>query len=538
MTITPVLDAEGSITHYVAIKLDITRRRADEAALTEAEQRHRLAIDAAELGTWRHDVVNDSFQLSDRARQHLNVSASTVTLADVLASVAPGDVARVRSAIGAAYDPSGSGRTSVECAIVGPSRQEHRITVHARVHFAGTEADRSARFAIGTTRDVTKERETEEQLRAAQRMEAIGRLAGGVAHDFNNILGVILSYAELASEDLRPEDPLRADLNEIEQAAHRATALTRQLLAFSRRQVLEPEDVDLGQVVDALGKMLQRLIGEDVLLQTNAAPDLFVTWVDRGQIEQVLMNLAVNARDAMPGGGELRIRTANVRLSAARAAQLEVAAGDYVELAVSDTGSGMDEALVSRIFEPFFTTKPVGKGTGLGLSMVHGIVRQSGGGIAVDSVVGRGSTFHVYLPRHSGDSLSRPSQATERHGTGGYERILVVEDEASLRGVIKRVLSSAGYNVTLAANAGEALLLCEQSGRAFDLLLTDVVMPGMHGPELVRRLAQLCPTSVLFMSGYNDEMIENRGLDGVPLLRKPFDRATLGRAVRAALDAR
>jgi CheY-like chemotaxis protein len=356
-----------------------------------------------------------------------------------------------------------------------------------------------------------------------------------VAHDFNNILGVILSYAEIAVEDLRPGDPMRADIEEIEKAAHRATALTRQLLAFSRRQVLEPEDVDLGQLVDAVGKMLQRLIGEDVVLRTTAGPDLFVTRVDRGQIEQVLMNLAVNARDAMPGGGELRIRTANTTLDEARATPLELAPGDYVEVAVSDTGCGMDDALLTRIFEPFFTTKPVGKGTGLGLSMVHGIIRQSGGGIAVSSAVGLGTTFRVYLPRRTGEALTRLSMV-ERRGNGGSERILVVEDEDSLRGVIKRVLSSAGYDVTLAANPGEALLLCEQGG-AFDLLLTDVVMPGMHGPELVERLARLCPPRVVYMSGYNDDMIENRGLEGVTLLRKPFDRETLGRTLRTVLDA-
>jgi two-component system cell cycle sensor histidine kinase/response regulator CckA len=377
-----------------------------------------------------------------------------------------------------------------------------------------------------------------EQLRAAQKMEAVGRLAGGVAHDFNNLLSVILSYAEVAELGLNAEDPLRSDLNEIVRAAQRAESLTRQLLAFSRRQVLKPESLELNSLVGGVSRMLSRLIGEHIVLEVRAGQGLLQARADRGQIEQVLLNLAVNARDAMPDGGTLTIATALVSLDSTRAAALEIAAGPYLELSVSDTGTGMDEATQARIFEPFFTTKEVGKGTGLGLATVYGIILQSGGGIGVESQPGQGTTFRIYLRHEPGaDEECAPASIPAPVIAPRRETILVVEDEEALRNVIRRVLSSAGYKVIVAAGAREALLECMDRGPEVSLVLTDVVMPGMNGRELAERLAPLCPSAkMMFMSGYNDEDIERHDVLGENFLRKPFDRKTLTRKVRGALE--
>ncbi|MFI5302672.1 MAG: ATP-binding protein, partial [Polyangiales bacterium] len=391
----------------------------------------------------------------------------------------------------------------------------------------------------GISIDVTAQRDTEEQLRAAQKMEAVGRLAGGVAHDFNNLLSVILSYTELALLDLRQEDPLRADLDEISQAAKRAAGLTRQLLAFSRRQLLQPEPLDLNELVSSLANMLRRLIGEDVELRVSAGTSVFETKADRGQIEQVLLNLVVNARDAMPDGGRVTLSTSNVWLDEHRASATDVPPGAYVELTVQDTGFGMDATTRERIFEPFFTTKGVGKGTGLGLSMVYGIVRQSGGGIFVESEPASGATFRIYLPRHEADEPAPSVTGYASRTVRGNESILVVEDEAALRNVVRRTLTSVGYRVIVAANAAEALDVCSQRPDQVQLVLTDVVMPGMSGRELAERLVTLCPTiKVLFMSGYTDEAIARHGVLGPGFLRKPFDRRTLTDCVRRTLDER
>jgi two-component system cell cycle sensor histidine kinase/response regulator CckA len=397
---------------------------------------------------------------------------------------------------------------------------------------------------FATIEDITErkqaeqlQRDTEAQLRAAQKMEAVGRLAGGVAHDFNNLLSVILSYAEVAQSGLRSEDPLRADLHEIVRAAQRAEALTRQLLAFSRRQVLKPESIDLNGLVAGVTRMLARLIGEHIVLDVKPSTSVLPTRADRGQIEQVIMNLAVNARDAMPDGGKLTLSTENVELDDAQAASMEIEPGEYVELAVADTGVGMDAATKARVFEPFFTTKAVGKGTGLGLATVYGIVRQSGGGISVESSPGAGATFRVYLKREEGLEDVAPASVPYAPASPGRETILVVEDEEALRNVIRRVLSSAGYEVIVASGAREALLECAERGREVNLVLTDVVMPGMNGRQLAEKLSPLCPSAKLvFMSGYNDEDIQRHDVLSQNFLRKPFDRKTLTRKVRCALD--
>ena len=379
----------------------------------------------------------------------------------------------------------------------------------------------------------------EEQLNKVQRLEAVGRLAGGVAHDFNNLLSVIITYAGFALEDLRRTDPMRADLEEVQRAGQRAAELTRQLLAFSRKQVLEPEVLDLNEVVGGIEAMLRRLLGEDIDIVVHTADGLGRVEADPGQIEQVIMNLAVNARDAMPSGGKLTIETANVELDQDYAnGRVGVKPGRYVQLVVSDTGCGMDDQTLARVFEPFFTTKGQDRGTGLGLATVYGIVKQSGGNIWVYSEPDRGTSFKVYLPR-----VDAPATAAKRptapQVAAGDETVLVVEDEVAVRRAAERILSRAGYQVLAAANGGEALLLCERHDGTIDLLLTDVVMPQMSGRELAERLAEIRPgLRTLYMSGYTDNAIVHHGVldPGTRFISKPFSVADLTRKVREVLD--
>jgi two-component system, cell cycle sensor histidine kinase and response regulator CckA len=379
----------------------------------------------------------------------------------------------------------------------------------------------------------------EEQLAHAQKMEDVGRLAGGVAHDFNNLLTVVLSYAEMILTDLRPDDPLRADVGAIKEAGERGADLTRRLLAFSRRQALEPKALDLNQTLTGMETMLRRLLGADVALTVLPSPGLAAVKADPGQLERVVMNLAVNARDAMPAGGELTIETANVELDEAFSRDHHgVEPGPYVLLAVSDTGQGMDKATQARIFEPFFTTKERGKGTGLGLATVFGVVRQSGGHVWVYSEVGRGTTFKIYFARADG-ALGLPSQppASGAHARGS-ETILLVEDDETVRAVAGSALRRNGYHVLEAPNGGEAHLICERYPATIHLLLTDVVLPYMSGRELAERATVLRPAmNVLFMSGYPDEAVVHRGilLGGVAYLQKPLTPSTLLRKVREVL---
>ncbi len=378
----------------------------------------------------------------------------------------------------------------------------------------------------------------EEQLRLSQRLEAIGHLAGGVAHDFNNILSVILNNAGFVLEAMPESDPARADVLEIETAARRAAELTRQLLAFSRRQILEPQPLSLNATVTAFQGMLGRLLGEDIELALGLAADAGTVLADPGKIEQVIMNLAVNARDAMPQGGRLTLETANVDLDGAYQEQhAAVAAGRYVMLAVSDTGTGMDAETRAHVFEPFFTTKEAGKGTGLGLATVYGIVKQSGGYIWMYSEPGRGTTFKVYLPR-----IDAPPEARRRAApavTRGSETVLVVEDEAPVRRMTERMLRAAGYGVLSAASGAEALALDDATLARVGLLFTDVVMPGMSGRELANRLLARAPRlRVLFTSGYTDDAIVHHGVldPGTAFIEKPFTAAQLTRKIRSVLD--
>ena len=396
-------------------------------------------------------------------------------------------------------------------------------------------------------RDITQQKQaeealrlSEENLRQSQKMEAVGRLAGGVAHDFNNILTAIIGYSELLQGKFELGDPRLNDLEEIRQAAERAASLTRQLLAFSRKQIFAPKVLNLNNLILNLDKMLRRLLSEDIKLVTIPGENLGEVMADPGQIEQVILNLAVNARDAMPRGGVITIETQNVFLDAAYAQKyVEVQPGDYVMLAVSDTGSGLDEASRARIFEPFFTTKKLGQGTGLGLSTVHGIIKQSGGHITVYSEVGQGATFKVYLPR-----LRQPVQAEAAAPASytldrGTETILLVEDEDMVRQVARRILEMHGYTVLEAASGPDALLVSQKTPGSIHLMLTDVVMPGMSGGETAERLqAQRPELKVLFMSGHTENSIVHHGVldPGVAFIQKPFRSERLVHQVRQMLD--
>jgi two-component system cell cycle sensor histidine kinase/response regulator CckA len=379
---------------------------------------------------------------------------------------------------------------------------------------------------------------SEEQFRQAQKMEAVGRLAGGIAHDFNNILSVILPYGDLLRAESSSAD-MRDYASEICTAAERAANLTRQLLMFSRQQVVEPQVLDLNVVIGGMNEMLKRLVGEDVELALAAGQSLGSVMADRGGVEQVVMNLVVNARDAMPTGGKLTIETTNAVLDEQyEGSHLGVKAGPYVILTVSDTGIGMDKATQSRIFEPFFTTKEKEKGTGLGLSTVFGIVQQSGGSVWVYSELGRGTTFKVYLPRVN-ETAAVAQPAVIVPSSRGTETILLTEDDDQVRAAARNILQRSGYVVIEARNGGEALLICEKRADRIHLLLTDVVMPLMSGPELAKRLLTLRPDMrVLCMSGYIDDSIVRHGVreSGIPYLQKPITPDGLARKVREVLD--
>ncbi|MBL9089470.1 MAG: response regulator [Planctomycetia bacterium] len=394
---------------------------------------------------------------------------------------------------------------------------------------------------VAVKRDVTQQLRMAEQLQQAQKMESVGRLAGGVAHDFNNLLTVIVGYGEMVQAALHPSDPLRAKVDQILSAGRRSAGLTRQFLAFSRRQTLKPVVLDLNALLTDLQKLLGRLIGEDVHLELRLAPGLPRVLADPGQLEQVVMNLAVNSRDAMPTGGRLVLSTGARELPPGFAHDgAVVPAGPYVALEVTDTGTGMDAATLGRIFEPFFTTKERGKGTGLGLSTVYGIVKQSGGHLQVDSEVGRGTTFRILFPPSAGDAATPEPRPAAPSAHGGGLAVLLVEDEEPLRPLFRDMLVDLGYRVHVAANGGEALLKVEDGKLVPDVLLTDVVMPGMSGPALATRLRRTLPRlKVLYVSGYTDGALESHGASaaGGALLHKPFTADVLATRLAEVLAA-
>ena len=426
--------------------------------------------------------------------------------------------------------------TDVEMMIV-PKQGEARTVLASGRPIVDSEGHKLG--AVAAMIDITERKCLEQQFRHSQKMEAVGRLAGGVAHDFNNLLTIITGYSQMIQRNLEPGSPMRAHVDAVLKSGERAAALTHQLLAFSRRQDFTPRVLDLNTVVGNTEKMLHRLIGEDVELLTVLPAGLGLVRGDHGQIEQVIMNLAVNARDAMPNGGNLTLETANVELDEAYArGHMPAEPGSYVMLAVTDTGFGMDASTQAHIFEPFFTTKEPGKGTGLGLATVYGIVKQHGGNIWVYSEPGHGTSFKIYLPRvEMSAAKAEPHRATAR-ALRGSETILVVEDEQDVRSLVVRLLRSMGYWVLEASRADEALMVCLRHKGPVHLLLTDVVMPQMSGRDLLDRLRPLRPDiRVLFTSGYAEEALHRKVLEsGAAFLQKPFTEEALARKVRDVLD--
>jgi PAS domain S-box-containing protein len=393
--------------------------------------------------------------------------------------------------------------------------------------------------AVATLQDITERKELEDQFRQSQKMEAVGRLAGGVAHDFNNLLTIIGGYSQMVFDSLPPKDRIRQDVEAIIDASNRATALTRQLLTFSRRQLAQPKVLDVNRLLARMNRVLRRVIGEDLELKLDLGQGLGRIKIDPAQLEQVIMNLVVNARDAMPKGGQLSIQTSGVEMSAGSHRKLKLADGHYLQISVSDTGCGMSPETKSHLFEPFFTTKPKGKGTGLGLSTVYGIVKQCGGEIEVDTEPGKGSTFRIYLPLSEAPAMVSSHVRSTGLNLKGTETILLVEDEAEVRRFARELLTRQGYAILEAASGPDALRLWKRHRGAVDLLLTDVIMPQMSGRELADELKALRPDlKVLFMSGYTDDVIAQHGiLDlATEFLQKPFTHETLGRKVREVLD--
>jgi len=411
------------------------------------------------------------------------------------------------------------------------------ITVRISGRAVATE-DEPADVLEAIAEDITDRRLLEEQLRQAQKMDAVGRLAGGVAHDFNNLLMVISGYTEVMLDQLTLGHPLYAKAEAIQQASDRATTLTRQLLAFSRKQLLELKVIDVNAIVADMERLLRPLIGEDIELTTSLAPAVGCTRADAGQLEQVIMNLVVNAKDAMPNGGKICIRTTSVTLDDTyRPENTFIKHGPYVMISVSDTGQGMDRETQARIFEPFFTTKEKGKGTGLGLSTVYGIIKQSGGYVFVQSELGRGTVFTIYFPRvdEPSEALAAPASLA---AVGGTETILLVEDEESVRQLVRETLESRGYHVLEAPNGQDALAVASSHPDTIHLIITDVVMPGMSGHELVQQLLPVRPgAKVLYLSGYaEDAFASPLPADGKKtFLQKPFTLQSLSRKVREVL---
>ncbi len=514
------------------------RRRAEEE-LSVAEAKYLAIFEASPLAMWVFDVETLAFTAVNEAAVrnygYTRAEFMNMTLLDIRP---PEDAAAVREAVqtrSSADTPQSWRHKRKDGSIVLVEIEAHDLI------FAGRRARLSLVIDV-TERTRAQEalRVMEDQLRQSQKMEAVGRLAGGVAHDFNNILSIILSYCGMTLAELPEGDPIRDDLREIKKAGERAAELTKQLLMFSRHQLVERRVLDLTKVLGGMEKMIRRLVGADVEVTLLPSPSLGKVTADAGQIEQVVMNLVVNARDAMPRGGKLVLEARNVELDEEYVrSHFGVEPGSYVMFALSDTGSGMSREVQARVFEPFFTTKEKDKGTGLGLSTVFGIVKQSGGHIWLYSEPGRGTTFKIYLPRTAGPADAPSSPAPSMVTLRGSETILLVEDDEQVRAVACSILRRHGYRVIEAANGGEALLACEQHTATIHLLLSDVILPKISGRQIAERLSPLRPEmKVLFMSGYTDDAIMQHGVleSDVAYLQKPLTPEKLTRAVREVLS--
>ncbi|MEO8370375.1 MAG: PAS domain S-box protein [Candidatus Solibacter sp.] len=528
----PILDDQGKITGVVLVFRDVTQRRAAQRSLEESASRYRLLFESNPQCMWVYEIGTLRFLAVNEAAIARYGYTGEEFLGMTLRDIRPQeDVALLEQDTRV---PNRKLHTD------GPWRHRSKsgavffveITAHP-LHFDG----RSAKLVMAT--DITERLRLEENLRQSQKLEAVGQLAGGIAHDFNNLLTVIEGYAEMLGGELTPEDERRVPVKEILTAAQRAASLTRQLLAFSRRQILQPIRLSLNVNVQSTHRMLSRLLGEQIEIEAEPEAHLWDVFADPGQVDQIILNLAVNARDAMERGGTLTIRTANVSIESSVDAGLPE--GEYVCLSVSDTGEGMDEETQSRIFEPFFTTKEVGRGTGLGLATVYGIVKQSGGHIRVASAVGKGSSFSIYLPRATGAVPVAAVTAVDAEPGGPEgEVILVVEDDANIRHMVASMLTHAGYQVLAPETPREAIDLCRDAALKIEMLLTDVVLPEIDGLEVAKQAVAARPRlGVLFMSGYTEHpVLRLPGFDhGAPFLHKPFTRAALLAKVSGVLNA-
>jgi two-component system, cell cycle sensor histidine kinase and response regulator CckA len=518
------------VSQQLASAIDHKRH---EEALRHSEARYRSLIQSAVYGIYR-------------ARLEGNFLDVNPALIHMLGYESPEEVLTLDPQREVFVEPSAHAhlmqefqRTGkVDSAEVRWKRKDgSAITVRLSGRSADSGDDRDATVEI-IAEDVTERRALEDQFRQAQKMEAVGRLAGGVAHDFNNLLMVVSGYTEVLLEELNENDPLLPKIQAIQQAADRATTLTRQLLAFSRKQLLELKVVDVNSIVADMERLLRPLIGENIDLTTRLSPNVGHTRADAGQLEQVIMNLVVNAKDAMPNGGRILIQTSEENLDTVRQERFLIQPGPYILLSVSDTGGGMDKETQSRIFEPFFTTKEKGKGTGLGLSTVYGIVKQSGGYVFAHSEMGSGTTFRIYLPKVT-DPTGQPGVAKHQPmSIGGSETVLLVEDEESVRELVRETLKNKGYSVMEACDGISGMKVAEAHGGKIDILITDVVMPGMSGRELAQRITASRPTiKVLFLSGYTEDAIIHEGVldPGTAFLQKPFTLQALARKVRDVL---
>jgi PAS domain S-box-containing protein len=520
-----------------SIARDTTEQKRIEAALRESEERFRQLAENISMVFWLTSRADDSILYVSPAYERVWGRPCNSLYADPYAyfeTVHPDDRERAWEVFARNNDSS----YDIEYRIIRPDGSIAWIHDHG---FPIRDQDGQVYRVAGIATDITERKRLEEALLQSQKMEGIGRLAGGIAHDFNNLLTAIVGYAEFAEASLSPEDPVAADVEQIIRAANRAAELTSQLLAFARKQMIEPRVLNLNDLVLRMDKLLRRLIGEDVELIARPAPDLGLVKVDPGQFEQILINLAINARDAMPGGGKLTIETRNVFLGADDIRQYpEVIPGPHVLLAISDTGVGMNEVTRAHIFEPFFTTKELGKGTGLGLATCYGIVKQAGGHIWISSEPERGATFKIFLPRIEAEATPLASRAATILPRRGDETILLVEDEPLVRDLAVQALRAHGYTVLVAGSGGAALALARAHAGDIDLLVTDVVMPQMSGAQVAQRLSATRPgVKVLYISGYTENTTVHRDVleQGIAFLAKPFTPSALAHRVREVLDS-
>ena len=512
------------------------QRKEAEKQLHEVEARYRTLFHRSLEMVFVHDFAGQFVDVNERGLSLLGYDREEIKDIEFPVLLDEEDLPRAMEAMKKIYEQGFEDN-------INEYRVRTKDGKHIWIEVTGARLDRDGEpmGVIGLARDITQRKKLERQLNSAQRMEAVGRLAGGIAHDFNNMLTVITSYSGFLLELFQQGDPSREDVQEILRAANRATKLTQQLLAFGRRQAAQPTVLDLNEVMREMDRMLQRLITEDIELRTLFEEELGAVKADRGQLEQVIMNLVINARDAMPHGGKLTVQTANVVLDAHyfQDKAVDNPPGPYVMLSVSDTGTGMDAHIKEHIFEPFFTTKAEGQGTGLGLATIYGIVKQNEGCVWVYSEIGVGTTFKVYLPRIETVRTIEAAPSSKQAALAGEETILLVEDERAVRMVAGRILSRAGYGILEAESAIDALSLIEQHDGPIDLMLTDVIMPKMSGRELADRLKVLRPDiKVLFMSGYTNDVIAHHGVldEGTAFIEKPFTRDALLGKVRTTLD--